>query len=210
MAWIRRTHPAQIACFIAIILVALVSGQAQDVDDKRLSESDYFDESSQVLPLLPLDNIFNATFVPEYIQQFYFSNWALALHREYSSTSWAPRGPLTAKPPTPIPILAFQSFWFQSFTEVAIFVWDCFCVGDSFQILDNGMPQVPAFAKNPASASNECNIYLDDKLACVDSDDFFGAVVFISEPGFHNITILVNSPYQYGSGFIMGFYNQSS
>ena len=106
---------------------------------------------------------------------------------------------------------AAQAWAYQSFSfyipisnTYKVFVWDCFCPGDAFDVYLNGnFSFAVGTGCNPGSFNTvNCSPYSSDPTACFNAPGFcFGQKPLNS--GFYNLTILVRlSFYGVGIGYI--------
>lgn len=97
---------------------------------------------------------------------------------------------------------AFSSFFFTTPVSFRVILTDCFCTGDSFMLLNNGV-QVALFNEDCLINDNQCSFYSTNPRECLSGAWCGGYYDFFGPPSFFNFTIRVlTSPYQAGSGYI--------
>lgn len=85
--------------------------------------------------------------------------------------------------------------------EATLYVFDCYCVGDSFKVLDNG--HEIGSVKGKYDGDNNCQVVEIEPKKCL-SNKAFAHGRFTLKKGEHKIEIKVDqSPYRAGSAFVM-------
>lgn len=96
-----------------------------------------------------------------------------------------------------------QSFSFYTDQPVQVEVWDCYCVGDSLVLYDNGRKLQDSYG---GQDDQECKRWSFDPAYCYTQAGWPNTHAYINQMlsvGWHNLTIATNnSPYSQGTAFL--------
>lgn len=101
----------------------------------------------------------------------------------------------------PTGTLAFENYLFLARSPAYLVITDCFCGGDTFQLL-NQDTLLADVSTNCSGQTSECLNYQEDPNVCKDSAGFCSQRVLL-DPGFYNLTLLLtNSIVGSGRAFV--------